>query len=68
MSYWDDLSPHAQALLRWAAHNEAKRDAPPTLARTIYPHLPSEKRAAGVEQPKPNAGIAETIYPNLRRR
>jgi hypothetical protein len=66
---WSDLSPHAQSIWRWIARDEAKRNAPPTAAQQIYPHLRSETRGAPVEQPKRNdASVAATIYPNLRRR
>jgi hypothetical protein len=70
MSTWDKLSPHAQSLWRWIGGNDAtkRKVEPPSLAQIIYPHLPSENRGAPVEQPKPNVGIAGTIYPHLRRR
>jgi hypothetical protein len=65
---WDDLSPHTQALLKWATHTEAKQNAPPSAAQTIYPHLRSEARPAPVERREGNVvSAAAALFPNLRR-
>jgi hypothetical protein len=67
MSFWKTLSPHSQALWKWAAHEQAKQNAPPpTPAQQIWPGLRSENRAARVEQPKRNESVARAIYPHLR--
>jgi hypothetical protein len=65
MSYWETLSPHTQSLLKWFAHNEAKRNAPRSTGAAIWPGLRSENRGAHVGQAKPNSSIASTIYPHL---
>jgi hypothetical protein len=68
MCYWETLSPHAQSIWKWIAHETTKQSAPPSLGAALWPNLRSENRAAPAEQPKPNVSMAETMWPNLRRK
>jgi hypothetical protein len=47
--------------------NLIRRIVPSTIATAMYPNLPSDARAAPVEQPRaPNVSAAQSLYPNLR--
>jgi hypothetical protein len=60
------LGDTRKRLVDEAAKSDLRNRAPPTIASVIYPHLRSARAAP--PEPKRNAGVATTLYPNLRRR